>query len=313
MRGFLRYVSFDRLEVTERLADRLAEGEGVVVFFQNGLKINDLVLVDDANEHRLLLVLVGADRRDLGCAVLERLENIRRDLVGVGSDDGEFAGRFGALDDVIADKTGNKAIQHAQANRLVVVHHRPARVLRGVNEEGNGRDDRVENEGHPKEIEPSFFLADVLGNDVGAARGCVHTEGRAVHKARQHAAEEYGKDGVVSVGVVLELLQPQFLQKQKDKRIGQAKDERPLGKGAIDEKIGHGTQRHVDQQRHITDAKAGLVLHHRGDTVEPRGSEAVVDDEQLVVEGHQNRHQHDAKVGQKLAADLIVLDALNGC
>jgi hypothetical protein len=38
-----------------------------------------------------------------------------------------------------------------------------------------------------------------------------------------------------------------------------------------------------------------------------------VDDEQLVVEGHQDRHQHNAKVGQKLAADLIIFDAQKGC
>ena len=164
-----------------------------------------------------------------------------------------------------------------------------------------------------KEIEASFFLADVLGNDVSAARGCVHTEGRAIHKSRQNAAEEYRKDGVVPVGVVLKLLKPQLLQEQKDERIGQAKDERPLGEGAIDEKIGHGTQRHVDDERHITDAKAGLVLHHRGNTVESRGRKPVVDDEQLVVEGHQDRHQHNAKVRKQLAADLIVFEAQGRC
>jgi len=270
------------------------------------------MLVDHANEHRPLLMPVRADRRDLGRAVLQRRKNIRRDLVGMRRDDGELAGRFGTLDDIIADKAGNKAIQHAQADRLVVVHKQTLGILRGIDKEGNGRNDGIEGKGHPKEIQGSVFLADVLGNDIRTARRGVHTEAKAVNEAGQHAAEQHGKDSVVPVGVVLKALQSQSLKKQKDERVGQAKDERALGKGPIDQKIGHNTQRHVDDQRHITDTKAGLVLDHGGNAVEPRRCKAVIDDKQLVVEGKQDGGQHDAHIGQQTFANLIFLNDRRG-
>ena len=259
------------------------------------------MLVNDANEHGLLLVLVRADGGDLGRAVLERRKNVCRDLVGMGRDNGKLAGCFGTLDDIIANKAGNKAVQHAQADRLVVIHKQPLGVLGGIDKEGDGRYDGIEGEGHPKEVQSSVFLADVLGNDIRAAGRAVHTEAKTVNQARKHAAEKHRKNGVVSIGVILELLQSQLLKKQKDKRIGQAKDERALGKGPIDQKIRQGTQRYVDDQRHITNAKAGLVLDHGGDAVEPCRCEAVIDDKQLIVKGKQNGGEDDAGVAPNAA------------
>ena len=188
----------DVLEVAVGFVDNLAVGEGVVVLGQNLMKIVELMLVDDENQHRLFRLGVGADGTHLGTAVVKFTGDFGDDCLFVGGDHGEFVGGFGAAEQLVAHKGGDETINNAQRHRLIV------QGALGVHKEGDNRHQRVECKGDDEKVGVGFCLIDVTGNHVGAAGGGVVAKAHAVHKAADHTAEDDGIDGVVSLGVVLD-------------------------------------------------------------------------------------------------------------
>ena len=153
---------FYLLEISVYLVYRFGEGEGVVVFFQHILKIDHLVLVDDADQYRLFGLTIRAERRYTRYTVLEIVENVVGYLVGVRGDYGESVSALRASDYVVSNKAGYKAVENAQTNGLVVVCQRARLTRLCVYEEGDRRNYCVESEGHPEEVEIAAALAYVL-------------------------------------------------------------------------------------------------------------------------------------------------------
>jgi len=289
---------FDLLEIAVGFVDCFREGERAVVFFQNVLEFHNLMPVDHADQYALLLFAVGSDGGKACDAVTECFENLIGDLVGVGGDDCELAGGFRALDDVVADKAGNEAVEDAQAHRLVIEDKIARAVLLGVYEKGNRGDKGVQRKRNPEEIQLPLFLAYVFGNDVRAAGGGAHAEADTVDEAGNHAAEQDGEDGVVAVGIVLELRKPDFLQQEEGSGIYETEAQRPAGEAFVNQEPGQRTERDVDQEGHVADAETGFVLDHGGNAVQTRRGEIVVDDKQLIIEGQKHGNQRYCEIGK---------------
>ena len=147
----------------------------------------------------------GAYRSKLSGTMFKLRGDLVGDLLSVGGDDSKFAGSLGAADDVVADKTGDKAIENAKADRLIIVDESMGAVRLGIDKEGDDGDDGIENEGDPEEVQFLLFDADVFGDDVRAAGRGIVSKADAVHKAADGAAQKNGENGVVTLCVILEL------------------------------------------------------------------------------------------------------------
>ena len=76
----------------------------MIVFFQHILKIDYLMLVDDANKYRLIGLTVRAERGYARNSMLEGMEYLVGYLVGVRGYDSEFASALCASDYVVSNK-----------------------------------------------------------------------------------------------------------------------------------------------------------------------------------------------------------------
>ena len=177
------------------------------------MKIVELMLVDDKNQHGLFGLCVGADGTHLGATVVKLPRDFGDESLFMVGNDGEFVGGFGALEQLIAHKGGDEAIEDAQRNGLIV------QIPLGVDEQGYARHNAVENKGDDKEIGVGIDFVDVARDDVGAAGGGIVTETHTVDKAADDTAEDDGIDGVVTFGVILDKGEVGALQKQKGERI----------------------------------------------------------------------------------------------
>lgn len=256
--------------------------------------------VDDAEQHGLFIMAERTQSGKLRGTVLQLGNDVVGDLLCVGGDDGDLAGGLGTPDDVTADKTGHEAVKNTKTNRLVVIDQLLLVVGLGINKERDNGHKGVEDKGHPEKIQRGVLDADVLGDDVGAAGRGIGAEADSVDKSADHAAQQHGEDGVVSLCIILELRQADALQIQKRKGIGQTEYQAAGSKITIYKKVGKNTKRHIDQQRHIADTEAGFVLHHSGNAIETGRSKPIFYDKQLVVEGQQNRHEDNQKIGKEM-------------
>ena len=180
------------------------------------------MVVDHAQQYCPFPVAEATLAADLGAGVAKCGRDLRCDLLGVGSDDGELAGSFGALDDIAADIAGDEAIQYAQAHRLIVEAQLSVFTRLGIDEERGGGHRGVERKGDPEEVQLLPVLADVFGQNVCAAGGGTLFEADSVHETAHHAAEDHGIDGVVSLRDILKRLQPQLLQIEESEGVGEA-------------------------------------------------------------------------------------------
>ena len=267
---------FDILKITIGLVDQFKIGECIIVFGNDLLEIVELVFIDDADQHRLFRPGVCTDGIDLRAAMVQLRKYFLHDLLFVGGDHGKFVGSFCGFQHKIANKCGNKAVHHAQRHGLVV-----QRAVSVYKDGGNGHD-TIENKGDHKEIGFRLDLVDIPGNNVRSAGGGVITETYAVNNAAEHAAEDHRVDGIMSRRVVLDKGRVPCLNQQERSGIHDGKQHGPDRELLIHQEIGQHGQRNVNEQRHIADAKAGLVLHHGGDAVEPRRGKLIVNDENVI-------------------------------
>ena len=252
-------------------------GEGVIEACHDLLKIVKLMLVDNADQNRLFIPGISADGIQLGAAVAELLGDLLDKFILVGGDNSEFICRFGGFQQLISHKGGDEAVEDAQRHRLVI-----ERIL-GIDDHRGNCHDAVENKGHGKEVGVGADFVDIPGDHIGAAGGGVISEANAVNHAADHAAEDHRVNGIVSLGVVLYEGKPGILQSQKGKRIGNGKQQSLHRKLLLYQKIGGNGQGNIDEQGHITDAEAGFILDHCGDTVEASRGEIVGYDKNEVV------------------------------
>ena len=86
----------------------------------------------------------------------------------------------------------------------------------GIDKKRNKGNNGVQCKCYPEKIPFRTFVADVFGNNVGAAGRGVGAKTYAINKATDHTAEHYRKNGVAAVGTVLQVFQPQMLQIEKN-------------------------------------------------------------------------------------------------
>lgn len=271
------------LKVAIGLIDQLIKGEGIAVLGDDILKIIQLVLVDHTKQHGFLGIGVGADGIDPGGAVTQNGENILGYLLGMGGNDNEFVGGFGSLQNLIAHKGGDEAVRHTKCHRLVI-HGSGV----GVYEKRDQRHNGIEGKGHDKEIGVGTNFVDVPGDDIGTAGRGIAFKAAAVNHTADHTADNNRINGVVTLGIILNVFQTCLLQQQKGEGIDQGKQQGFHRKGFLYRKIGKNTKGNVDQQGHVANGKAGFILHHGGNAVKPCRRKAVLDDEDMVVKGKQN-------------------------
>lgn len=214
----LFYVA-DVLEIAVGFAHHFAVGEGIGVLCQDLMKIIELVLIDHADQHGFFCAGVGANCVQLGNAVVEGLGDLRDQGLFVVGDHRKFVGGFGTLEQLVAHKRGDKAVKNTQRHGLIIQR------LLGIHEQGSDGHNGVENKGDDKEIGVGLDLVDIAGDDIRAAGGGVVAEANALHKTADHTAEDHRVDRVVALGVVLNVGQVGFLQKQEDAGIDQGKDQ----------------------------------------------------------------------------------------
>ena len=150
--------SFDLLKVSVGLVDRLAEGEGIIVFFNDLPEISQLVAIDDTEEHRLIQFGIDAGALQPGDTVTNYPGKFLSNLVGMGGNDGKLEGVSGALDNMIAHKVRDTAIRDTKGDRLIV---QAAFRVDKERDYGNGY---VDTEGDDKEVGVRLDLIDVAGD-----------------------------------------------------------------------------------------------------------------------------------------------------
>ena len=304
---------FDVQEVADRLVDRLDKRKSAVVFFEDILKFHDLPFVDDAYEHVALRVAVSARRGDARGSVPQLGHDFPLDLFRVRRDDQEFISGFRTLDDRVADHARHQTVQHAQADRLIVVQDGSAFTGDGIDEVRNGRDGRIHGKVDPKKVEQRVLLADILCNDVHARRGRIAAEHDPVHKAAHRSRNERREDGIHVLCIVLEGSQIELLQEEQRARIDEAEDEGLDGKPAVDQEKGEQTERHVDDQGKVPDAESAVrhIFQHGGDAVDAGRRKLVGRDEEFVVERKYDGERCDQQtVAEKAERSLFVYHVL---
>ncbi len=85
------------LKVSVGFVHHFKIGECVIIACHNFLKIIELMLIHNADQHRFFIAGIGADRFDLGASMAQFFGDIFDQLVFVGGDDGEFIGGLGGL------------------------------------------------------------------------------------------------------------------------------------------------------------------------------------------------------------------------
>ena len=222
---------------------------------------------------------------------MQLLGDLFGDLVGVGGDDGEFVGGLGAFNDVIAHKVGNEAVGDTQRYGLVVCLTVGVYKQRGKCHKG------IENKGHHKEIGGGLYFVDVAGYHIRATGGSVVLHADAVDKAGDHTADNDREDGVMSLGIILQKSGVAVLQQQIGNGIDKGKHQRLDGKIPFNQKKCHTAKGYVDNQRHVTDTEAGLVLDHSGDTVQTCRCKMVFHDKDVVIQRQKNSNTDHVEIG----------------
>ena len=142
------------------------------------------MLVDDTNEHGLVLVRKAADGRNLRNTVLQALHERFGQLVRLIGDDLELDGFLEALEHAVADMAGNKAVDKAEDDRL---------DLEIINKIRDSRNDRVDAENDPDEVVFRIFVMNERGDKVSTAGAAADAHNAAVaeaaYNARRHRCE----------------------------------------------------------------------------------------------------------------------------
>lgn len=292
----IRQISLYFDKITVGFVDGFGESKGVIVLFQDLTQVVDLVFIDDTHQHGFLVMTERTKGGHTGGAVVQHLNDLPGDLLGMGGDDGEFTGGLGATDNIAAYKAGDETVEDTQAHRLVIVNKGAIGIRRGIYKERGNSHQHIEYEGHIEEIQLRTLLADISGNDIRTAGGGIQPGADAVNKAADDTAEYRGKNGIVASRIILQIFQTQLLQVQEREGIYKAEDQGAHSKPLIDKKPRDHAKRDIDDQGHIADAEAGFILEHGGDAVESRGSESVLYDKKLIIEGQQQRDGDDAQV-----------------
>lgn len=240
-------------------------------------------------------------------------DDLPLDLLRVRGDDQEFIGGLGAFDDRVADHARHQAVQHTQADGLVVVQDGAALAGRRIYKVRQQRDRRVQGKVDPEKVEQRILFADVFGDDIHARRRCVAAEHDAVDEAAHRPRDERGEDGVHVFRIVLEGAQVQFPQQEQRARVDEAEHERLDGEAAVDEEKGEQAQRDVDDEGKVADAESSVrhIFQHGGDAVDAGGREAVGRDEEFVVERkHAGERGDEDTVADKAERSLFVYHIL---
>ena len=266
-------------EISVGFADHFKVREGVGIFGKNFLEVIELVLVDDADQGGLFAAGISAYRFDLRTAVVQMLGNIFHQRFSVRGNDGEFIGGFCGFQQQIAHERGQEAVDDTQCHGLII-----QRTLR-VNKHGSNRHNGVQNKRHKEKVGVGTDLVDITGNNVRSAGGGVVAEAGAVNRAAQHTAENDGINGIVTQCVILDKGKIRILQQQKGNGIDDRKQQRFHSKILLHEEIRQQRKGHIDEQRHIADAEACLVLDHGSNAIEACGCKAVCNNEHIIDKG----------------------------
>ena len=162
--------SFDVHECPDRFIDRFDESKRFREFFQDIPKFNELSFIDDADDHVTLRVAVCPRRLQTGCAVMQFFKNYFFYFVDMGSNNEELISRFCAFDDHISHKTGKETIQHAEANRFIIVNEHAVFARYRINKIRGYGDRRVNCEIYPEKIELRGLFAYIFCDNVCSAR-----------------------------------------------------------------------------------------------------------------------------------------------
>lgn len=214
------------------------------------------------------------------------------DLIGVGGNNGELVGCLGTFDNVISGKVGNKAVGDAEGDRLIV------RISAlGVDEKGSNRHKSVQDKGDHEKVGLGLYLVDIAGKHICAAGAGIVLHADAVDKTGNSTADDNRIDGVMSLGVVLDKLPTGILQEQIGEGVDHREDQRSDSKAFLDKEVSKNAEGDIDEQGHIADAEACLILDHGSDTVETCRSEMVLYDEDMIDDRQQHCHSSNGDVG----------------
>ena len=106
-------LSFDLPEISDRLADHGHAGEGIRELAQDLLHPRDLVLVDYADQHCLVLVTVSAPCLNNGRTVMQFRYYTIDDLVRVCGDHFHLERFLAAFEHIVAYACGQETVDHA--------------------------------------------------------------------------------------------------------------------------------------------------------------------------------------------------------
>ena len=178
------------IELSERLVDGFDERERVGIFLDYVLEIEQLSRVDEADDHLFVFVRIAALTVQSGNAVMQFIDNLFFDVLGVIGYYREFICKLRACQNTTTRKAADKAVHKAHTYGAVVVFHNSVGVGFSVDEIACDGDNGVNDEVNEKEIELWIFFAEVFRYDVRAARRAValeqYAEAKSAYKSGNH-------------------------------------------------------------------------------------------------------------------------------
>lgn len=123
--GFVIYhaLFFRLIESSESLVYVFDVREGVGIFFDYVLEVDELRFIDKADYHFFILVRIAALTVQTSNTVVQFFDNFLLHLFGVVGNNRKLIRRFGARYYAITGKAADKTIQKTHAHRAVVVLH----------------------------------------------------------------------------------------------------------------------------------------------------------------------------------------------
>ena len=288
---FLTAFPVDLLEVAHDFVDGTHDGEGLGVAADDVGQLCHLALVDHADEHGDFPAGVQALGGDHGGRMVELLDDLLADLLGVVGDDLEADSGPAGLGHAVGNGGGHVAVENAQQHGLDLV------VIDEVAGQGHGD---IQGEDDVEHVGLGTVLVDQSRHEVRAAGIGAAAHQHGVACAEDDTAHQGAQDGGGAVfRVVGDAGQVHLFQHHQHDTEDADIEHGAHGQALADLQIHHDGQGDVDEQGHVADADAGDVLDHGADAVQARRGELVREDEQMIIQRRDHGHGTDDHIGQR--------------
>lgn len=267
---------FDFLEVAHRFLDAGKIRKGVGEALHHALEFDDLVFIDDADQHGLVLMREAADGRDLRHTVLQALHESVGLLVRLVGDDLKLDRFLEALEHRIANAAGGEAVDKAQNNRL---------NLEVVDHIGDPRNNGVDAENDPHEVVFRIFVMDQCGNQIGTAGAAAQAHHAAIAETANHARRHRCEDFARSVGGHIDIrLQRQPVHQQQNNRKHRREHRRADGIFSTDDEKSQKQQRDIHNDIHISNLELKQILNNCRNTGDARRRKLVWKNKKMITD-----------------------------